>query len=86
LDGYLWSWWVAVALSGFTIIRLHGIFGSHKSAGAGGSGADRIVPFNPKRVLYEGHGPSGTVGSISYLDENAQPQRADSPHCRGPFK
>jgi hypothetical protein len=68
---------VALALSGFTIFRMHGIFGSHLSAGAGGGGADQIVPFNPKRVLHEVYGPSGTVGSISYLDENAQPQRAD---------
>lgn len=68
---------VAIALSGFTIYRMHGIFGSHQSADAAGGGADQIVPFNPKRVLYEVYGPSGTVGSISYLDENAKPQRAD---------
>jgi Mycobacterium membrane protein len=35
------------------------------------------VPFNPKHVLYEVIGPVGTAGSISYLDENAQPHRAD---------
>jgi hypothetical protein len=68
---------VALALSGFTIYRMHGIFGSHQSAGAGGSGLDQIVPFNPKRVLYEVLGPTSTVGSVSYLDENAQPRRAD---------
>jgi Mycobacterium membrane protein len=68
---------VALALSGFTTYRMHGIFGSHHSAGAGGGGADQIVPFNPKRVLYEVYGATGTVGSISYLDENAQPHRAD---------
>ena len=67
----------ALALSGLTIYRMHGIFGSHQSAGASGGGSDQIVPFNPKRVLYEVDGPSGTAGSISYLDENAKPQRAD---------
>jgi Mycobacterium membrane protein len=66
-----------VVLSGLTISRMHDIFGSHQSAGVGGGGADRIVPFNPKRVVYEVYGPSGTVGSISFLDEDAQPQRAD---------
>jgi Mycobacterium membrane protein len=66
-----------VALSGFTISRMHGIFGSNQSAGASGGGVDQIVPFNPKRVLYEVYGPSATVGSISYLDENTKPQRAD---------
>jgi hypothetical protein len=68
---------MATALSGFTIYRMHGVFGSQQSAGGSGVGADRIVAFNPKRVLYEVYGPSGTVGSISYLDENADPQRAD---------
>jgi hypothetical protein len=68
---------IATGLSGFTIYRMHGIFGSHQSAGASGGGADRIVAFNPKRVLYEVFGPSETIGSISYLDENANPQRAD---------
>jgi hypothetical protein len=68
---------VVLALSGLTMYRMHGIFGSHQSAGAGGGGIDTIVPFNPKRVLYEVYGPSGTAGSISYLDENAKPQRAD---------
>ena len=68
---------VALALSGFTIYRMHGIFGSHQNPGASGGGADKIVQFNPKRVLYEVYGPSGTVGSVSCLDENAKPQRAD---------
>ncbi len=67
-----------LAVSGFAMYRMHGIFGSQQSASAGGGGGvDKIVPFNPKRVLYEVFGPASTVGSISYLDENAQPQRAD---------
>ena len=68
---------VAMALGGFAMQRMHGIFGAHQSAGASGGGADRIVAFNPKRVRYEVYGPSGTVGSISYLDENANPLRID---------
>jgi Mycobacterium membrane protein len=67
---------VALALSGFAIYRMYGIFGSHQSLGASG-GADKIVQVISKRVLYEVYGPSGTVGSVSYLDENAKPQRAD---------
>jgi len=66
------------ALSGLAAYRMHGIFGSEKAnASRGGGGADQIVPFNPKRVLYDVFGPAGTVGSISFLDENAQPHRAD---------
>jgi hypothetical protein len=68
---------VALALSGFAIYRMHGIFGSHQSPGASGGGADKIVQLDSKRVLYEVYGPSGTVGSVSYLDENAKPHRAD---------
>ncbi|MBV8348444.1 MAG: transport acessory protein MmpS [Mycolicibacterium sp.] len=70
---------VAVGLSGFTIYWMHGVFGSQgaNADGAGGRGDDQIVPVNPKRVLYEVFGPVETVGSISYLDENARPQRAD---------
>ncbi len=68
----------ALAVGGFSVYQMHGIFGSQPAmAGAGDGSADQIVPFNPKRVLYEVHGPTHTAGSISYLDENAQPQRAD---------
>ena len=37
-----------------------------------------IVPFNPKHVVMEVFGPPGTVATITYLDVNAQPQRADA--------
>ncbi len=68
---------IASASSALAIYQMHGIFGSHQPASASSGGADRIVSFNPKRVLYEVYGPSGTVGSVSYLDEKAFPQRAD---------
>jgi hypothetical protein len=67
----------ALALSGFAIYRMHSIFGSHQSPRASGGGADKILQFNSKRALYEVYGPSDTVGSVSYLDENTNPQRAD---------
>ena len=68
-----------LAVSGAAIHRMHGYFGSIGAEGVNGGvgGVDRIVPFNPKRVLYEVEGPAGTVGSLSYLDENAQPHHAD---------
>jgi hypothetical protein len=69
---------VVLALGGSTVYRMHGIFGSQTvNVRSGGGGADEIVAFNPKRVLYEVFGPEGAVGSVSYLDEDAQPQRAD---------
>ncbi len=75
--GFRWSWSSRPHSAASLSIKMHGIFGSHQSASASGGGADRIVAFNPKRVLYEVYGPSETVGSISYLDENANPIRAD---------
>src|SRR5262249_35584620 len=56
---------------------LHGVFGAHDNATAGGSISDDIKPFNPKHVVYEVFGPPGTVANINYLDINAQPQRVD---------
>lgn len=70
---------VVVAVAGFTVYRLHGIFASHDvtSTPSGGAGND-IVPFNPKHVVLEVFGPPGTVATVTYLDVNAQPQRADA--------
>lgn len=69
---------VVIALAGFVVFRLHGIFASQDvTATPSGAGSD-IVPFNPKHVVLEVFGPPGTVATITYLDVNAQPQRADA--------
>jgi hypothetical protein len=52
------------------------MFGSQQMSAAEHSQVNKIVPFNPKHVTYEVLGPTGTVGTVNYLDENAQPQRA----------
>jgi hypothetical protein len=67
---------IVMAVGGFTVSRLHGVFGSHRYVPDTGN-ADAIVQFNPKRVLYEVFGPAGTVADVNYLDADAQPQRAD---------
>jgi hypothetical protein len=67
---------VAVAaVGGFVAYRLQGVFGSHRVAEVGP--VEQIVPINVKRVVYEVTGPPGTAGVVNYLDENAQPQRAN---------
>jgi nitrate reductase NapE component len=38
-----------VAVSGFCVYRLHGIFGAHGNAFGGGAVAEEIKPFNPKK-------------------------------------
>lgn len=64
-----------IALAGFTVYRLHGIFGSQHNASAESGASNEIVPFNPKQVTLEVFGPPGTVATINYLDLKAQPQQ-----------
>jgi hypothetical protein len=66
-----------VAVAGFAVYRLHGVFGSHNRTSTAGALSNEIVPFNPKHVVLEVFGAPGTVASINYLDVKAQPQRVD---------
>ena len=66
---------VVVAVAGFGIYRLHGIFGSHNNTTANSGLANEIVPFNPKQVVLEVFGAPGATATINYLDVNAQPQQ-----------
>jgi Mycobacterium membrane protein len=66
---------MVVAVAGFGIYRLHGIFGSHNNTSANGGLSNQIVPFNPKQVVLEVFGAPGAVATINYLDVNAQPQQ-----------
>ena len=68
---------VVVAVAGFAVYRLNGIFGSHDVTSTPSGGANEIVPFNPKHVVMEVFGAPGTVATITYLDVDAQPQRVD---------
>jgi hypothetical protein len=71
---------LVVAITGFGIYRLHGIFGSHNNTSANSGLANEIVPFNPKQVVLEVFGAPGAMATINYLDVNAQPQQAkDAP-------
>jgi hypothetical protein len=66
---------VVVAITGFCVYRLHGIFGVHGNNAGTGSAYDNIVPFNPKVLVLEVWGSPGNVATINYLDVNAQPQQ-----------
>ena len=67
-----------VAVAGFAVYRLNGIFGRQDVVSTPSGAANEIVPFNPKRVVMEVFGAPGTVATITYLDVNAQPQRVDA--------
>ena len=65
---------VVIAVAGFAVYRLHGIFGSHHTVAAGGALPNDTTASTPKHLVIEVFGAPGTVASISYLDINAQPQ------------
>jgi hypothetical protein len=69
---------VVVAVAGFAVYRLHGIFASHDVTSTASGSDNDIVPFNPKHVVMEVFGPPGAAATITYLDVNAQPQRVDA--------
>jgi hypothetical protein len=69
---------VVIAVAGFAVYRLHGIFASQDVTSTPSGAGNDIVPFNPKHVVIEVFGPPGTVATITYMDVNAQPQRADA--------
>jgi hypothetical protein len=66
---------LVIAVAGFGVYRLHGIFGSHHNTSAASGISNEIIPFNPKQVILEVFGAPGTVATINYLDVNAQPQQ-----------
>jgi hypothetical protein len=69
---------LVVALAGFAVYRLNGMFGSHDVTSTPNNAANDIVAFNPKHVVMEVFGAPGTVATITYTDVNAQPQRVDN--------
>jgi hypothetical protein len=69
---------LVVAVAGFAVYRLHGIFASEDVTSTPSGAENDIVPFNPKHVVLEVFGPPGAVATVTYLDVDAQPQRADA--------
>jgi hypothetical protein len=65
---------VVVGAGGFTVWRVHGIFGSERRASYADSKINDTKPFNPKQLTYEVFGPLGTVATISYFDVDGDPQ------------
>ena len=68
---------VVIGAGGFTVSRLHGIFGSEKRPSYADSKINDAKPYDPKHLTYEVFGPPGTVADISYFDVNGDPQRVD---------
>jgi hypothetical protein len=65
---------VVVVAGGWTVSRLHGIFGNERSLSYGDTSNDEAKPINPKLLRYEVFGPPGTAADISYFDAAGDPQ------------
>ncbi len=68
---------VVIGAGGFTVSRLHGIFGSENRLPYADSRVADTKPFNPKHLRYEIFGPPGTVADISYFGDKGDPEHAD---------
>jgi len=69
---------LVVAVAGFAVYRLHGIFASHDVTSTRSGTENDIVAFNPKYVVMEVFRLPGTVATITHLDVTAQPQDVDA--------
>jgi hypothetical protein len=82
LSGLFTRFWLVftvvavVALSGFVVHRLHGVFGIHKGSFGGGTSGEVLDQFNAKTITLEVWGSPGSTATINYLDENSHPQQA----------
>jgi hypothetical protein len=65
---------VVIGAGGFTVWRLHGIFGSEKRPSYADSKINDTKPYDPKQLTYEVFGAPGTVANISYFDVDGDPQ------------
>jgi hypothetical protein len=68
---------VVIGAGGFTVSRLHGIFGSERQPTYADTKTGDTKPFNPKHLTYEVFGPAGTVATIGYFDIDGEPQHVD---------
>ena len=69
---------IVVGVGGFTVYRVHNVFGSRKHESYADGKSDNTKPFKPKELTYEVFGPPGTVADINYFDVNSEPQRVDA--------
>lgn len=65
---------VVLLAGGFTVMRLHGVFGSEVRPAYADTEVEERKPYDPKELVYEVFGPPGAVAKISYFDVDAEPQ------------
>jgi hypothetical protein len=65
-----------IAVSGFVVHRLHGVFGVHRGSFGGGTSGEVLDSFNAKTITLQVWGPPGSTATINYLDAESHPQQA----------
>ena len=65
---------LVVCVGGFTVYRLHGVFGTDNRLAYSDTETEERKPYDPKQLVYEVFGPPGTVANISYFDAESDPQ------------
>jgi hypothetical protein len=68
---------VVIGVGGFTVARLHGVFGSENRPAYADSAIGASKGSDPKELIYEVFGPPGTVAKISYFDIHSDPQMVE---------
>ena len=68
---------VVLAVSALIVSRIHKIFGSQDLNAGAGAGI-KIVQFNPKVVLYEVFGSTGSTANINYWDADANTNQVNA--------
>ncbi len=63
-----------LAAGGFTVLRLHRVFGSEERVAYADTETEERPAYNPKHLVYEVFGPPGTVANVSYFDVDGEPQ------------
>ncbi|GJF08938.1 putative membrane protein, MmpS [Mycolicibacterium cyprinidarum] len=68
---------VVLAIGGFTVWRVRGIFGSHELPTYAGSMSEDSNKSDPRRVRYEVFGQPGAVADINYIDASGDPNQVN---------
>ena len=75
-----------LAIGGFAVLRVRGIFGADSFASSADNNAKDAVPYNPKTLVYEVFGEPGAMADVNYFNEDAQPTRVDAVQLPWSFK
>ncbi|MHC9292692.1 MmpS family transport accessory protein [Mycobacterium sp. LTG2003] len=67
-----------IAIGGFAVTKIRGIFGSQQlPTYAGSMSDDQKNVSDPKRVVYEIFGPPGAVADVNYIDDDGEPNQVN---------